>query len=424
MNKRKKRASTNYRKTTQKKAKTNVRRRRKPQKNQLLDTLARYIRLLLLIGLSAALIYFLFKPSQKSEAPSNGGTGSGIIENVAAPDEPFPEEKITDPGKLPIRERLNFYLNKIYANFNIKTSWVKKQGTSVRIKLPADLPAIEVIVEIIQVVNEMDLDYFTRENLANNTSQLLIADKNDTLLAITFIPSERLVRRMDRMVIIIDDFGYARDEVSNAFLSLNYPVTLSIIPGQRYSRELKNRAVAAQKEVMIHLPMEPLAGEVEHNGFTVMTQMRDEDIARRIEKAVEEIPEAVAVNNHMGSKATADSRVMDVVCRELKKYNLMFVDSRTTSKTVARKSAQRYRLPFLQRMVFLEGKDQREENYITQQFKKAVAIAKKKGYVVVIGHPYSETLHVLQRQLPALESQGVELVPVSRLEKTVALARN
>ncbi|NOZ60320.1 MAG: divergent polysaccharide deacetylase family protein, partial [Calditrichaeota bacterium] len=411
MNKRKKRPSTNYRKTTRKKASTNVRRRRSPKKNQFFDTLARYIRLLLLIGLSVLLIYFLFKPGNKSSTSGENAADSSVTESIEAPDEPLPAEESINPDELPTKEKLDFYLNKIYTNFNIKPAWVKKRGTSVRVRLPADLPAIEVIVEIIQIINEMDLDYFTRENLANNTSQLLIADKSDTLLALTFVPSANLKRKLNRIAIIIDDFGYYQNAVSNSFLALNFPITLSIIPGQRHSRQIKQKAQAAEKEVMIHLPMEPLVGEVEHNGFTIMTEMSDEEITRRIRRAVEEIPEAVAVNNHMGSKATADARVMDVVCRELKKYNLMFVDSRTTSKTVAERSAQRYNLPFLRRMVFLEAKDQRDEDYITRQFRKSVAIAKKKGYVVVIGHPYPETLHVLQQQLPELENQGVELVP-------------
>ncbi len=142
------------------------------------------------------------------------------------------------------------------------------------------------------------------------------------------------------------------------------------------------------------------------------------DSYEKIEKRVAQIrkwyPEARYTNNHTGSKFTAHDQSMDYLMKALKKHNFIFMDSRTTSKTVGQKYAQKYDVPFLARNIFLDNK--REYTYIQTQLKKAIAIAKKSGYAVVIGHPYKITLKVLNESKHLLKD--LNMVYVDKIPKT------
>ena len=141
--------------------------------------------------------------------------------------------------------------------------------------------------------------------------------------------------------------------------------------------------------------------------------MTSEEIEWRLSEALSEIPEAVGINNHQGSKATSDKRVMAVVASVLKNKNKFFLDSRTSSKTVAETTMRSAGVPTARRHIFLDNDLDTEK--ILNQFDKLVGIAEKKGLAIGIGHVKKSTLEVLQKKIPDLIEQGIEFKFLSQV---------
>lgn len=188
---------------------------------------------------------------------------------------------------------------------------------------------------------------------------------------------------------------------------------LPALPGSaRAARDLEESG----KQVILHLPMEPREYPRMRPGpGVVLRSQSEEEITKTVESDLGSVPGAVGVSNHMGSAATADARVMRAVVRVLARRGLFFLDSRTTGATVGQKTATQERVPTVSRQVFLD--DVATEPAVTRMLEEVVARARAEGSAVALGHPYSATLAVLERELPKLAEKGVRLVPVGQLAK-------
>ncbi|PPS32691.1 hypothetical protein BVY11_02825 [Pseudomonas amygdali pv. morsprunorum] len=202
--------------------------------------------------------------------------------------------------------------------------------------------------------------------------------------------------------LIIDDLGQnpARDSRT---LALPGPVTLAIMPDTPHATEFAREAHRAGKTVMLHMPMDPATGP-----YAWHPELPLPELESRLNAALLKVPYAAGINNHMGSRMTAEPVAMTWLMAELQRRHLFFVDSRTSAKTVAAAEAQRIGLASVSRDVFLD--DERTAEAITRQLQTAIKIARKHGSAVVIGHPYPVTLDVLERELPKLKDQGVEWI--------------
>jgi hypothetical protein len=224
------------------------------------------------------------------------------------------------------------------------------------------------------------------------------------------VPQEHLAR----VSIVIDDMGQdvrLLDEV----ISLNMPVSVAVLPYQRYSSDISRKAGAAGLDVLLHLPMqarEKIAGL----GQGALTGgMTAQEIAYTSVADLATVPGAVGVNNHMGSGLTEEAAPMRALMRLLDDKGLFFLDSRTSSASVAYKTAQDEGVKAATRDVFLDDSNDPED--IERQFQRMVDIALRRGQAVAIGHPRPATLKVLRERLPGLEAQGIELVCISELMK-------
>ncbi len=226
------------------------------------------------------------------------------------------------------------------------------------------------------------------------------------------IPEEIIIPEIDekravaKLILIIDDFGYRNDEVSDRFLKLNIPITCAVIPGHAYSVHFARLAVKAGKEVIVHMPMEstlPTEGEEE---YILKTKMTSQEIENRVQKVLQHLPEAVGMNNHQGSKATADKRIMGVLGSVLKESGKFFIDSRTTVETVAESTMRSLGVSTWRRTVFLDN--DADPALIRNQIEKWAAKARKDGEALGIGHAKLSTLLVLETMIPHLIADGFE----------------
>ena len=213
--------------------------------------------------------------------------------------------------------------------------------------------------------------------------------------------------------IVIDDLG---NELGPAerIASWKAPVAGAVLPGVAYSAAAARALARGGKEVLLHLPMEP-AGypKVRPGPGVILRSQSDAEIVRTLESDLATVPGVVGVNNHMGSAATADPRVMRVVAGVLSDRGLFFLDSRTTDATVAERTAEEASVPAVSRRVFLD--DVETEEAVSRQLAELVRRAQEEGSAVAIGHPYPATLTVLEREMPGLAARGVKLVRVGEL---------
>jgi len=214
-----------------------------------------------------------------------------------------------------------------------------------------------------------------------------------------------------KLAIIIDDLGWD-GEGTEAILGLPYPLTMAVLPDGPTTRSDVKGALEHEHEVILHLPMEPLGGYT-GKPQVVATGMEDEEINELVKRYLAQMPEAVGVNNHMGSKATADRRVAQRVLRIVKERELFFVDSRTWRGSVMCEVAAELELPCTYNQLFLDN--QRDVEAIVERLEEAAALAREEGQAVVIGHVYSETAAALEKTLPKLVDEGIHLVLVSQL---------
>jgi len=231
----------------------------------------------------------------------------------------------------------------------------------------------------------------------------------------------REVRQLLRAAIVIDDLGQDL-QAAEKLLALPYPLTFSVLPKLRYSIETADEAHRTGHEVMLHLPMEAQPGEHPSAGEgEIRTSMSPEELGRVLAADLETVPYAAGVNNHMGSRATAQFPLMAAVMDALGERRLYFVDSRTTAASVALDAARQRALPAFYRSVFLD--DTETVPYTLGQLRVFRRIVEEQGVALAIGHPHPTTITALSQFLPELEKDDIQLVPPSELVRLPEVAR-
>ncbi len=215
-----------------------------------------------------------------------------------------------------------------------------------------------------------------------------------------------------RLAIILDDLGSDR-AAADAIFALPYPLTISVLPNHAHSAEIAAEAHRRGYEIMLHLPMQSVGNETPE-AQELHPGMPPDDIPVLFEQMMQSVPNATGVNNHQGSQATADAALMEELMPVLQKWNLFYVDSRTTAATVAYDTAQRLGVRSGFRNVpFLD--DVPEVSAVRKQLELALRGAKEKGEAIAIGHPHPATLQALRELLPQAKTRGVHLVYASDL---------
>jgi len=198
-----------------------------------------------------------------------------------------------------------------------------------------------------------------------------------------------------KLAIVIDDFGY-RPHNENQVLDLPSAISVAVLPNAPHAREMATKAHNSGHEVLIHLPMAPLSKQPLEKD-TLRPDMSSAEIERIVREAVDDVPYAVGLNNHMGSAMTSSLFGMQKVMQALSRYNLYFLDSMTIGNSQAMRAASGTGVKVIKRRVFLD--DTQKEADIRIQFTRAVELARRNGSAIAIGHPHPTTVRVLQQMV-------------------------
>ncbi len=217
------------------------------------------------------------------------------------------------------------------------------------------------------------------------------------------------------IALIIDDIGFSFSR-ARQFLELRVPMTFSILPRLEKSHDLAHEIRSEGHEIMLHQPMEPYNSELDPGPGALYVGDRANRIVRIMEENISGVPFATGVNNHMGSRFTERPQEIKEVLRTIKNRGLFFVDSLTSSRSMAYKAARRLHMPTAYRNIFLDNR--LDVSAILSQLHMLKRYALKYGHAIGIGHPFPETAKAIGRFLAYLEGSNISLVHVSRLTAT------
>lgn len=219
-----------------------------------------------------------------------------------------------------------------------------------------------------------------------------------------------------KVAIIIDDFGGGAGGVKE-FLEGDVPITAAVMP---FTDKTKEHAELAHKngfEIMVHLPLQPKKGKPSWLGPNPITvDLPLEEVRRRVNLAIDDVPHAVGINNHMGSLVVENEEIMRVILEVVKERGLYVVDSGTSPKSFIPKLASEMGIPFMERDIFLD--DVSSVTHVIKQIRKLAKIAEKKGHAIAIGHVGVTGKHTsagIFQSVKELKEQDIEVVPASKL---------
>lgn len=213
-----------------------------------------------------------------------------------------------------------------------------------------------------------------------------------------------------KLAIVIDDVGYHLKEDA-AIFAMPREISVAIIPAAPYARARNQEAKSQGRDILIHMPMQPVSAvKIEDGGLHL--GMSAAQVNDRVNTAKNIVRDAIGMNNHMGSAATADPQLMTYLMTALQEKHLFFLDSRTIGKSVAGKIAKEQGVRSLDRHIFLD--DSNEFADVQRQFKAAIHYARKHGTAIAIGHPRPNTIAVLQAGLRNLP-EDIQLVGMGNL---------
>lgn len=281
-----------------------------------------------------------------------------------------------------------------------------------RIRVPSNFPLLRVNAAVTLITREIRGQVYRAEQDSTNLRAVdLHIGAGNVITERVRLVQDRRLRFKGTIAIVIDDVGYRPPEVSMEFVELPYAVTLAILPNNRgVGARIAKAAIERGHDVMLHLPMEPSNDEIPLEPKTILTSMDDEQIRKLTQEHIDAVSGVIGVNNHMGSKATEDARVMNAVMDVLKTNRLFFVDSRTSSSTVAEDVARARGVLTGRRHVFLDNEN--DTARIIEMLREAARIAARDGFAVAIGHDRDGTYAALEQYLPVLEREGYRIAPV------------
>jgi hypothetical protein len=222
------------------------------------------------------------------------------------------------------------------------------------------------------------------------------------------VQKERMVyKKKPKLAIIIDDVQTARDV--KAIKALHLPLTMSFLP-PRAARPNSAKLAAHEKFYMVHLPMEAMHFSAEEPD-TLRVYDSQQKILQKIAAIKKEFPRVHYINNHTGSKFTANEQAMNRLIYALNKNSIHFIDSRTTAQTKAPLVEKNFGIKYVARDIFLDH--HMDKAYVKKQIKLAIKVAKAHGHAIAIGHPHKDTLEAIKESKALFKD--VDLVQVYKV---------
>ena len=286
---------------------------------------------------------------------------------------------------------------------------------TVDVRVPGDLPLEEVNLQLTRLVRQYGGQVLDAVVVGRGKGLAIHAGLDGTPTTLFTLHYDVELRRPSgRIAIVLDDFGSASQNLVDRFCALPQAMTMAVLPNEGDVDFILDLARRRGHEVLVHLPMEPEDFPDKNPGPGAIFISDDSSRVRQlVRQAFHKLPGTVGLNNHMGSKATADQQLMRQVLLEVKQRGLIFLDSRTSPNSVAFDLALSMEVPAAKRDFFIDPVDQ--ATAVETRLWALADLAAQQGQAIGIGHDREQTLLALEHTLPQLEMRGFRFVPVSEL---------
>lgn len=317
---------------------------------------------------------------------------------------------------LPV-DTLSYLLKELFIEYGV--SWRQQANPKWPagewfVKIPADLPLPSFHLAIQAKINCINAGIMYAKDEPHLSRVIMdIGWADSSLCKLYLTKGEEIDRATGKIALIIDDFGAKWNSTIEAFLAMGSNITVSVLPGQRLSTKVVKEARKKGCEVILHLPMEPLSAPFKDDGYIILAKMPQYKIRDVIQRSLNDVPGISGVNNHMGSKVTSDRQTITDVLYELKKRNLYFLDSRTSSSSIAYDVAKQMGMRCGKRDIFFDVDT--DKKVIRHQIKLLADKASSRGFAVGIGHCYKNTYEVLAEEIPKYQKKGYVFVTLSEV---------
>jgi polysaccharide deacetylase 2 family uncharacterized protein YibQ len=311
----------------------------------------------------------------------------------------------------PPLEELNLVVQRVLESHSVSFRHDSQRNRWI-VHVPNDFPIPSLHLALKEGVDQIQADIQSAniEPLSGRVS-LAIGWEDSCYLHVQLSPSENVRREEGNIALLIDDFGGRWDSLIEEFINLGVNLSMSVIPGAKKSPKAVQALSQGGCEVILHLPMEPESAAFDDNGYLIRADMGDKKIRSIVQKALDQVGHVRGMNNHMGSRVTANRSQMIVLLDEMKRRGLYFIDSRTTAKTVAYDVARELGVPVARRDVFIDVENSKES--IRRSLWELADKASRNGFSVGIGHARPLTLEVLKEEIPKIAARGYYFVHLS-----------
>ena len=214
-----------------------------------------------------------------------------------------------------------------------------------------------------------------------------------------------------RLAIVIDDCGSDMTTLEK-LNKLPIPLTYSVMPNKPHTTESAQSGYQAGRKIFVHLPMQPLNVSSSESVF-IGPDMSNNKVKSTTNELLDQVPHAIGMNNHQGSMATADTRLMKDVMSVMKKRKLVYLDSRTNSTSVGEQTAASMGIATSRNNLFIDN--DADVSAIKQRLRQGGEIAKSNGSAIVIGHCRPKTAQALSEMVDELHKEGIDIVFVTEL---------
>jgi len=309
--------------------------------------------------------------------------------------------------------------------YDIRENWIRRNVVQHKkdnmrknikwIRIPEDLPFTVLNLAIAKAVIDSGGRIIEGKEIARRNRLIITAGFGNVVVDSLILTKDKdLTHKKGKIAIIIDDFGDDNGKTVEEYLKFPEVITFSIIPGNKYSKEIGESASRRGYEVIVHLPMESKTSPKKNEKILLKDKMSRKDVQRIINISMDELPIAKGLSNHMGSKATENATLMKYLAEVLKRKKLYFIDSFTSTRSRAFDVFKKSKVRVLKRDVFLDNEE--NEELILAQLDELMRIAAKKGKAIGIGHATKEiTCSILRRKMPEIYKKGYEFVSASEI---------
>lgn len=384
--------------------------------------------LLLVIICLAAIIYIIKKPAgtkspvgqvtetrHEKKRPSERAKSKDRRPEVQ-------EEALVPQEKKDLEETIISALEELGADKNLRKR--SKKGNTITISAPIDRSVYDLYYANIIIKGRVESIGGKLKNAIESgnkqTLSFIKPNEDKQVDVVLFFDSKAYKDKSTpkTLAIVVDDFGGIGGSLLDGFLGLPKEVTFAIFPEMKNSVSTMERAHAQGRETIIHVPMEPIDyPRVDPGKNAILIQMKEAEITRLLSRFISQMHLCLGINNHMGSLATTDAGIMQIVMNVLRNHNKIFLDSRTSNVSVAYQTAQKSHIPSYRNDIFLDSPDVSRKT-MDAKLQQLVTMGETKPNIIAITHCHTqEKLDYLIEFIAAAKKAGFTLVPLTKSGK-------